>query len=211
MALIVFLHGMGETPQVWQDQVTVLPPGATAVAPWLRGTRPGRAEAFTVPAAADDVLALLNQHGASSMTLIGASLGAVVALDAAIRAPEAISHLVLAAGQVNPPRSVLRAQRLVFALAPRRRLAGLGVDKDRFLAALDEMARVDYRSRLGAVRARTLVLVGANDRVNRPAADALAAGIPGARLAVVPEAGQAVHTDNPRAFNELTFGFLAEP
>ena len=36
MPLFVFLHGVGETPQAWQDQVVALPPGVKAVAPWLR-------------------------------------------------------------------------------------------------------------------------------------------------------------------------------
>ena len=210
MPLIVFLHGAGETPQAWSAQVAALPPAASAVAPWLRGTRPGQQEKFTVTGAADEVLGLLTQNGEDSLVLIGASLGAVVALDAAIRAPEAVSHLILCGGQVNPPRSVMRVQRTLLGLMPRRRLAAMGVEKDRFLAALDEAAEVDYRSQLGAVTARTLVLVGERDRANTPAAKALADGITGARLAQVPGAGHTAHTDNPAAFNALAFGFLAQ-
>ncbi len=209
MRLLVLLHGLGQTPQSWQDQVTELPPGIKAVAPWLRGMRPGRDEQFSVPTAADDVLALLNQNGVEQMSLVGVSLGAMVALDAAIRAPQTISHLVLAAGQVNPPKSVMRMQRLAFSLIPAGRLAAMGVQKKRFLKALDAAARIDYRSQLGQVTAKTLVLVGANDKPNQPAARALAEGIPGARLEVVPGAGHQVNTDNPAAFNKLVYEFLA--
>ncbi|HRL49442.1 MAG TPA: alpha/beta hydrolase [Propioniciclava sp.] len=209
MRLLALLHGLGQTPQSWQDQVTELPPGFRAVAPWLRGMRPARAEEFSVEGAADDVLALLNQYGVEQMSLVGVSLGAMVALDAAIRAPQAVSHLVLAAGQINPPRSVMRMQRLAFSLIPARRLAAMGVEKRRFLRALDTAAQIDYRGRLGDVTAATLVLVGEQDRANRPAAEALAAGIPGARLSVVPGAGQQVNTDNPAAFNKLVYDFLA--
>lgn len=187
-----------------------MPAGFKAVAPWLKGTRPGRAEQFSVTGAADDVLGLLNAKGVEQMSLVGVSLGAVVALDAAIRAPECVSHLVLAAGQVNPPKSVMRAQKLVFSLMPARRLAALGVEKKRFLQALDEAAAVDYRSQLGRVKARTLVLVGANDKPNLPAAQALAAGIPGARLEIVEGAGHQLNTDAPDRFNELVYAFLAE-
>jgi 3-oxoadipate enol-lactonase len=180
------------------------------VAPWLRGMRPARAEEFSVEGAADDVLALLNQYGVEQMSLVGVSLGAMVALDAAIRAPQAVSHLVLAAGQINPPRSVMRMQRLAFSLIPARRLAAMGVEKTTLPAgALDTAAQIDYRGRLGDVTAATLVLVGEQDRANRPAAEALAAGIPGARLSVVPGAGQQVNTDNPAAFNKLVYDFLA--
>lgn len=208
--LLVLLHGIGQTPQTWQDLVTVMPPGFRVLAPWLRGTRPARDERFSVEGAADDVLGLLNEHGVDEMSLVGISLGAVVALDAAVRAPDTVSHLVLAAGQVNPPRSVMRAQKLVFRLMPARRLAAMGVEKKRFLQALDEAARVDYRSRLGSVTARTLVVVGADDRANLPAAKALAEGIPGARLEVVPGAGHQVNIDAPAEFNRLVWEFLAE-
>lgn len=208
MALIVFLHGAGETPQTWQDQVVALPPGSKAAAPWLRGTRPGRSERFTVAGAADDVWPLLVQNGVESMQLVGSSLGAVVALHMAANAPQTVSHLVLSTGLVHPPAGVMRAQRLVASLMPRRRLARSGIDKDRFLAALDAAAAIDYRADLEKVTARTLVLVGAQDRVNRAAADQLATGIPDARLEVVAEAGQSIHTDAPARFNEVVFDFL---
>ena len=187
-----------------------MPAGFKAVAPWLKGTRPGRPEQFTVQGAADDVLALLNQHGVEQMSLVGVSLGAMVALDAAIRAPGNVSHLVLAAGQVNPPKSVMRAQKLVFSLVPAKRLAAMGVEKKRFLQALDEAGRVDYRSRLGYVQAKTLVLVGSNDKANLTAARDLAAGIPGARLEVMQGVGHQPNTEAPDAFNALVWPFLSE-
>lgn len=210
MRLLALLHGLGQTPQSWQDQVTAMPAGFKAVAPWLRGLRPGRAQEFSVEGAADDVLALLNQHGVEQMSLVGVSLGAMVALDAAIRSPETVSHLVLAAGQVNPPRSVMRMQRLVFSMVPAKRLASMGVEKKRFLQALDQAARIDYRSRLGLVTARTLVIVGADDKANLTAARDLAAGIPGARLEVIPGVGHQPNVEDPAAFNALVWPFLAD-
>jgi len=210
MRLLALLHGLGQTPQSWQDQVTAMPSGFKAVAPWLRGLRPGRAQEFSVEGAADDVLALLNQHGVEQMSLVGVSLGAMVALDAAVRSPGNVSHLVLAAGQVNPPKSVMRMQRLVFSMVPAKRLASMGVEKKRFLQALDQAATIDYRSRLGLVTARTLVIVGADDKANLTAARDLAAGIPGARLEVIPGVGHQPNVEDPAAFNALVWPFLAD-
>ena len=210
MRLLALLHGLGQTPQSWQDQVTAMPAGFKAVAPWLRGLRPGRAQEFSVEGAADDVLALLNQHGVEQMSLVGVSLGAMVALDAAVRSPGNVSHLVLAAGQVNPPKSVMRMQRLVFSMVPAKRLASMGVEKRRFLQALDQAATIDYRSRLGLVTARTLVIVGADDKANLTAARDLAAGIPGARLEVIPGVGHQPNVEDPAAFNALVWPFLAD-
>lgn len=210
MPLLVLLNGIGDMPQVWQDQVTSLPPGYKAVAPWVRGTRPGRNETFEMDAAADDVLALLNQHGVEQMDVCGLGLGAMVALNTAIRSPENVEHLVLTACQLAPPASALRAQKLAIRLTPRARLARMGVDKDRALATLTELARTDLRDGLANVTAKTLVIVGARDSENRATADELVAGIPGARLEVVPGAGAKANVDAPGVFNDLLYGFLAD-
>lgn len=210
MPLNVFLHGVGETPQVWQDQVVALPPGAKAVAPWLRGLRPGRDEDFSVHGAADDVLALLNTYGVEQMTLIGSGVGAMVALDAAVRDPGTISHLVLSGCQLAPSKSTLRAQRMALSLTPAKRLARMGIDKEKLRAALDALDGVDPTDRLDAVTARTLVVVGAADAAGHPTAAKLAAAITDARLEIIPGARQAPHSEEPAAFNDKVFGFLAE-
>ena len=108
------------------------------------------------------------------------------------------------------PSAVMRAQRLVFSLVPAKRLAAMGVEKKRFLQALDQTARIDYRSRLGQVTAKTLVLVGGNDRANLQAARDLAAGIAGARLEIIPGAGHQPNVDSPEAFNALVWPFLTD-
>jgi len=63
--------------------------------------------------------------------------------------------------------------------------------------------------RLGAVRAPTLVIAGADDPV-RDRAEEVAAAIPGARLALVPGAGHAPHLERPERFHALVFDFLTE-
>ena len=63
--------------------------------------------------------------------------------------------------------------------------------------------------RLGEVRAPTLVVVGADDPA-RARAEEVAAGIPGARLAVVAGAGHAPHLERPDRFHALVLDFLTE-
>lgn len=94
-------------------------------------------------------------------------------------------------------------------MIPKRQLARNGIDKGRFLAALDAAAAIDYRDSLASVTARTLVVVGEQDRANRPAAELLGSGITGAQLAVVPGVSGPVHTGDPAQFNALVFDFLS--
>lgn len=67
----------------------------------------------------------------------------------------------------------------------------------------------DLRGRLGGIAAPTLVAVGALDAETPPAyAERLAAEIPGARLAVVPDAGHLANLEQPGRVNALLAGFL---
>lgn len=64
--------------------------------------------------------------------------------------------------------------------------------------------------RLGEVLAPTLVVAGADDPV-RGRAEEVAAGIPGARLAIVEGAGHAPHLEQPDRFHAIVLDFLTEP
>ena len=210
MKLLVFLPGLGQTPLTWQDQVVDLPPGWRAVAPWLRGTRPNKPADFTFASAADEALSLLLPHGVDSAAFCGASVGASVALTAAVRAPDAVSRLVLTGAQVSPPKGAILAQRAAIKLTPRKRLAAMNVDKDRMLGVLDELAELDLSGHLAAITAPTLLVVGGRDARGVREAESLASALPDARLEVVPDAGADVHLDQPKRFNELMYGFLGD-
>jgi 2-succinyl-6-hydroxy-2,4-cyclohexadiene-1-carboxylate synthase len=76
------------------------------------------------------------------------------------------------------------------------------------LRAAGQGAMTPLHDRLASVVAPTLVVAGAVDSVGRPRAEAVAEGIPNARLAVVDGAGHTPHLDNPHAFARLAFDFL---
>lgn len=210
MKLLVFLPGLGQTPLTWQDQVVDLPPGWKAVAPWLRGTRPNKPADFTFAAAADEALSLLLPQGVDSAAYCGASVGASVALTAAVRAPDAVSHLILTGAQVSPPRTAIVAQRAAVRLTPRKRLAAMNIDKARLLTVLDELASLDLSGHLAEVKAPTLVIAGGRDPRGVKEARTLVSLLPAARLEVVPDAGADVHVDQPKQFNALLYSFLQE-
>jgi len=207
--LLAFVHGLGQLPQTWQDQVTAMPSDRfKAVAPWVKGLRPGRLGPFSVDAAADDLLGLLNTNGVESLGIVGSGLGAVVALAAAQRAPECVSELVLEGGSVKFGRLALGAQKALVRAMPDAKWAATGLNRSSVLAVLDGLAGLDLASGLGRVTARTLVLLGSHDRAQRPGAESIAAGVPGARLAVIPDAADPVHLTNPEGFNAELWRFL---
>ena len=64
--------------------------------------------------------------------------------------------------------------------------------------------------RLSAVRVPTLVIAGALDPVGRARAAAVAAGVPGARLAILDGVGHTPHEERPQRFRRLALDFLQE-
>ena len=66
-----------------------------------------------------------------------------------------------------------------------------------------------YALRLAEISAPTLIVYGDKDVMDvRQAAVPLAAAIPGAQLAVIPDAAHLPQMERPELFNEIVLGFL---
>jgi 3-oxoadipate enol-lactonase / 4-carboxymuconolactone decarboxylase len=73
-----------------------------------------------------------------------------------------------------------------------------------YISACEALAAFDVRSELGAIGVPTLVVAGAEDHATPPAdARALVAGIPDARLAIVPGASHLTPVEQPGAVTDL--------
>lgn len=206
-SLLVFLHSLEQNPTAWQDQVTALPVSTNAVAPWLKGLRPDQSASFSLDAAADEVLTQLNVYGVEQMQICGLAMGAAVALATAIRSPQNVSHLVLVNGLVYLPKLAVKAQGLALKMIPEKTLRERSVSKQKALSAVNYLSQIDFRSGLGKVTAKTLVIAGGKDKAHQ--SELLAKGIPGAHFEVIPNAGHFAPMETPERFNELLFDFLA--
>lgn len=93
----IFIHGVLNDHSVWILQTRYLANhGWNVLAVDLPGhCRSAGDPPATVEAAADFVLALMDAAGLEKAALVGHSFGSLVALEAAGRAPQRISHLVL--------------------------------------------------------------------------------------------------------------------
>ncbi|GAB2506043.1 2-hydroxy-6-oxononadienedioate/2-hydroxy-6-oxononatrienedioate hydrolase [Corynebacterium atrinae] len=209
---VIFIHGLGDSPEAWNHQVNHLPAGFTGMAIRIPGLRAGDeiSGEFSLPAASAGILSELDHRGVDNFHLCGLSLGAMIALQIAIDHPERVRSLTLAAGQVTPPRTVMRTQTAIMRLVPARLIARSGLRKPQLLSVLRGVAKVDFSTRLAEVTAPTLVLCGSRDRANLPAARALAAGIPDTDLHIIGGAGHQVNTQKPELFTSALNGFLVE-
>lgn len=166
--------------------------GYIALAFWRR--HPARVQALILAdtkAEPDSVAARVNRD---------AAIAKVQQVGAAAYADEMLPRL-LGVSSLATPKLVATA-RTMMAEQPVPGIVGtLGGLRD----------RTDSRPTLPTIAVPTLVLVGEQDALTPPAdAQALAAAIPGARLAVIPGAGHLSPLENPRAVNAALRGFINE-
>ncbi|MPZ09472.1 MAG: alpha/beta fold hydrolase [Kiloniellaceae bacterium] len=229
LPLVVFLHGAGLDHTVW-----VLPAryfahrGRAVLAPDLPGHGRSEGAALTsIAAQADWVAQLLDEVGAEKAALVGHSMGALVALEAAARHPGRVGALallgaapkmpvhpeLLAAAEANDHAafdlmtswSYGPAGQLGGARVPGAWLMGGG---ERLLErvrpgvlAADLAACNAYDGGLEAaakVACPTVVIMGAEDRMTPARAGAkLAAAIAGANAIVIPACGHMMLAEKP--------------
>jgi pimeloyl-ACP methyl ester carboxylesterase len=97
---VLFLHGFAGSARNWRPQIRALSVRYRTIAYDARGharsEAPDDASAYGAEALAGDALRVLREAGAASAAWVGLSMGAALALEAALRAPDAVRALVLA-------------------------------------------------------------------------------------------------------------------
>ena len=200
---LLLLHGLGQGPGSWDGVLDALGPDPGAACPDLFGLCGGAPDYPALYAAFEDYAGALP----APVPLCGLSLGAVLALDYAIRCPERVAGLVLVAPQYKMPRALLRLQNAVFRIMPERAFAQTGLGKRDILRLTASMMDLDFRNGLARVDCPALILVGERDSANRKAARELAGLLPRATVREVPGAGHEVNVAAPRELAEALRGF----
>ncbi|MFF3888668.1 alpha/beta fold hydrolase [Streptomyces sp. NPDC001914] len=187
--------------------------------------------AGSVAELAGRLLATLDRLGIQRFGYAGCAFGGAIGLELALRCPERMASLALIAasprfGTADEFRQrgvIVRSNGLdpIARTSPERWFtSGFAAaqpaitewavqmvrttDPGCYIAACEALAAFDVRGELGMVGVPTLVLAGSDDEVTGPAeARTLVAGIPDARLAVVPGASHLVPVEQPAAVTDL--------
>ncbi|MCT2594073.1 4-carboxymuconolactone decarboxylase [Streptomyces sp. N2-109] len=185
---------------------------------------------------AERLLATVDALGVDRFGFAGCSLGGAIGAQLALDHPERVSSLALiscSARHTTPDAwrqrgVVVRTNGLdpIAASTPERWFtAGFATaqpaivewavqmvrttDPGCYISACETMAAFDIRQELGRIGVPALVVAGAEDEATPPAdARALVAGIPDARLAIVPGASHLVPVEQPGAVTELLIRHL---
>lgn len=199
----IFVHGLGQTPESWQDTLAQLPGEHWCVdlPNLLSGQEATYANLYRAFAAQCDSMV-------QPLDLCGLSLGGVLALNYAIDHPERLHSLVLIATPCQMPHRLLQFQNLLFRLMPQCAFRSTGFSKADFLRLCQTMMALDFTSRLENITCPTLVLCGEKDKPNRAACTHLAARL-GTKPHLIPGAGHEANTEAPNALGALLREFLS--
>jgi 3-oxoadipate enol-lactonase / 4-carboxymuconolactone decarboxylase len=236
--VIAFSNSLGTTLEMWDGVARVLAGRFRLLrydtcGHGRSGLGKGRAE---IEAYAADLAGLLTAFGIERAHIVGLSLGGMVAQALAIGRPERVASLSLlaTAPHLPPPDNWLmraktvRAQgmrAIVEAVLGRWFSAGfaaaepalyrewrgrlLGIDAEGYASACEAIGGLDLRAGLKSLTAPTLVVAGRDDPVTTVAmGEALAAAIPGAKLAVVERAAHLLAVERPQEVAEILAGFI---
>jgi non-heme chloroperoxidase len=227
---VFLLHGYTDSWWSWAPVLPNLPETIHAYAPSQRGhgdaDRP--AQGYGPHDFAADAAAFLDALGIGSAVVVGTSMGSIVAQRFAIDYPERTKGLVLVAaattwrtpaalelwdivatledpidpGFVREFQESTLAQPVPPAFIDTVVAESLKVPARVWQAALREgHLEANLAAELGAIQAPTLIVSGDRDAIHpRSEQAALAAAIPDARLVVYPDAGHALHWEEPARF-----------
>jgi pimeloyl-ACP methyl ester carboxylesterase len=230
-SVILLSHGYSATSQMWRGQIGPLTKTHKLVIWDMRGhgqsDYPDDASAYSEEATVADMAALLDHMGAKSAIVGGLSLGGYMSLAFHLKHRERVRALLIIDTGPGFRKDEAREgwNRNALKTAERFEKEGLGqlegasheraTATHRNAVGLAKAARGMLTQRdsrvmdsLGGIKVPSLVLVGDKDTPFLAAADYMAAKIPGATKAVIPNAGHASNIDQAAAFNDAVVRFV---
>ena len=211
MTHIIFIAGAGQNKKAWDAVTATLPSDFTVHTFAATGLVPSGA-AFSMQSCAEGLNAYMSENNIEQAVFCGLSLGAMICTEFAITHPEKVTSLVLCGSQVHPNPFLMSLQNGIMRLLPEKML-GLPPEltKQQLLAILQVSASVDFRVSVTSISVPTLVICGAKDKPNFPAANYLAKHIPNATLHIIPNAGHQVNIDSADELQKVIVDFLNKP
>lgn len=237
---IVLLHPVGLDRTFWGAAASMSGSGYRMTSLDLRGHGDSGAAERRPPIGvyADDVLETMRAFSISRAVVLGLSFGGMVAQELALRGPESVAGLILAAcppGVADSARENMRQRGLVAERDGMAAIVATTISRwftESFVADLSvervrqrllrdrperwsdgwhAIAEFDALPRLHSIKVPTLVVAGERDMaMGRHGSDTLAGAISGAKLAVIPAAPHMMQIETPGPFWRQVSVFLAQ-
>ena len=215
---LILVHGLGGSTRWWARNVPVLARSCRVYVIDLCGFGRSRGQRFVLREAAELLVGMMDRRGLARASIIGHSMGGLIAAYIAAQFPARVERLVLVDAAALPLErfSWHQACRMVRGLPylPLTLLPVLGMDALRagpvtLIKALRELLSMDIRLDLARIEAPTLILWGEHDATLPVAVGKrLHEHLPQAAFRVIAGAGHAPMWARPTAFNQAVIQFL---
>lgn len=200
----IILHGVGQSALNWQETISYME--KEVLCPDLFTLVKG--EELTYQNLYKKVAEIIEQTP-GPISLIGLSLGALLALNYTIEHPGKVQSLVLIAVQYKESQTFAKLEKKILDILPEAFFSEeLGLSKQESIQLENSLKHLDFSSDLEKISSPTLILCGEKDRLNKRAAKELVQKIPGAELKFVKGAGHDVNKYAPQELANILNEFL---
>lgn len=194
----VILHGLGQTAQDWKEVVHQLTISDIECP-----------ELFSVTEDEISYSQILGdlEHRYSKvkepLRICGLSLGALLAIDFAIRNEEKVASLVLIGAQYKVPSLLIDFQNFIFHCMPNKAFESMGLSKNNTIKLAHSMRSLDFTSQLNNIHCPVTILCGKRDIANLKASKRLKELLLQATLHIVPNAGHELNKYTPNTVADI--------
>jgi 3-oxoadipate enol-lactonase/4-carboxymuconolactone decarboxylase len=237
--VVVFAHSIGATMHMWDAQIAAFAGRYRCLRYDTRGHGGSETVAApaTVDDLADDMAGLLDALGIARAHVVGLSLGGMTGQAFALRHPDRLDRLALVATSAEMDKSAWRERIATvlrdgyapfvdgvmvprwftpgFAAAHPEVVAGfkarmMANDAAGYAACANVIATLDLPGRIAAIKAPTIIIVGADDPATPVAmSERIRSLVPQAEMVVIPNAAHIVAVEQPDLVNFYLGAFLA--
>ena len=236
--MLVMANSLGTTLSMWDDQAPALRERFRLLRYDHRGHggSPVPSGPYKIDDLGRDILTLLDGLEIERFSFLGLSIGGMAGMWLASEAPERVERLVLCctSAQIGPPEqwetrartvredgigeisdaalerwftSAFRSERPEVVEWAGRML--LGTPAEGYAGCCEAIRDMDLRSRLGAIRAPTLVIAGADDPATPPDhGEIIRDSIPDSRLVVIEHAAHLANVEQPEEITRAVLDHL---
>jgi pimeloyl-ACP methyl ester carboxylesterase len=216
---LLLLHGLAASARWWTRVVPTLSASHRVHAVDLPSFgESGRGVRFHLERVPEQLIALMDESGITRASIVGHSMGGLIAARMAAEHPDRVDRLVLVdAGflpldpswvhKVTGPIGAVRYTRPPLAKLLMEDLMRVG--GVRLIEATVQLLRTDWVESLSLIRAPTLVVWGEGDTIcPRVIGDGIVERVAGARMVVIRDCGHNPMWERPEAFLEAALPFL---
>lgn len=237
---IVLANSLGSDHTMWDPQIALLGRHYRVLRFDTRGHGKSDTPAapWTLADLETDTLAVMDAHGIDRADYMGLSLGGMVGLGLALRAPQRFGRMVMADGRADAPAAFVENWNNRIGKVQAEGLAGivdmtlqtwftpdwiaanpeavdrvramvLGNDAAGYIRCCEALKGLDYLRHLGKVTIPVLYVVGEVDKGAAPEVmREMAEATPGSAFKVVPGAAHISNMNNSAGFNAAISAFL---